>query len=381
MKLDLDIEQFWKDDALAHKDNCFSKDAPQVALGIRMSEECVFAELQEDGQPWGYTPPERRYELNCRYNEKARKIVGIPLLPEIKPLPKEKQPKVTIPGYKPLAEVFGGEFFFDGNTTWLRGTMDGPEDLRKKLDWISTLTSDKEAFRAFVLPSDWDERCRAVYELYGKRPERFNALRGPVTLATSVFGVEDLLFLYYDDEGLFRYFADTIGDVILAYVDLFREEAHLEDPHCGFCFLDDDSNLMTPDMYHAFGYPILKRVFENTAPEPHHYRYQHSDSAMGHLMPQLADFHLTGCNFGPTITVQEIRRLMPNTCIDGQISPFTFMYNDEEQIIAEVKRDCEAAKENDLRGLNLTTAGSINNGSLLTSMRTVMAAIQNYGRY
>ena len=66
MKLDLDIEQFWKDDALAHKDNCFSKDAPQVALGIRMSEECVFAELQEDGQPWGYTPPERRYELNCR---------------------------------------------------------------------------------------------------------------------------------------------------------------------------------------------------------------------------------------------------------------------------------------------------------------------------
>jgi uroporphyrinogen decarboxylase len=46
-----------------------------------------------------------------------------------------------------------------------------------------------------------------------------------------------------------------------------------------------------------------------------------------------------------------------------------------------VKRDCEQAKINDIRGLNLSTAGSINNGSLLTSMRTVMAAIQNYGRY
>ena len=66
MKLDLDIEQFWKDEAIAHKENCFSKDAPQVALGIRMSEECVFAELGEEGQPWGYTPAERRYELNCR---------------------------------------------------------------------------------------------------------------------------------------------------------------------------------------------------------------------------------------------------------------------------------------------------------------------------
>ena len=41
----LDVEQFWKDDKLAHAENCFSKSAPQVALGIRMSEECVFAEL------------------------------------------------------------------------------------------------------------------------------------------------------------------------------------------------------------------------------------------------------------------------------------------------------------------------------------------------
>ncbi len=72
---------------------------------------------------------------------------------------------------------------------------------------------------------------------------------------------------------------------------------------------------------------------------------------------------------------------MPNTRIDGQLAPFTFMNNDEEQIIAEVKRDSEMARENDIRGVNFTTAGSINNGSLLTSMRTVMAAIQNYGRY
>ena len=47
--LDLDIERFWKDDELAHKENCFSKEAPQVALGIRMSDECVFAELGEEG--------------------------------------------------------------------------------------------------------------------------------------------------------------------------------------------------------------------------------------------------------------------------------------------------------------------------------------------
>jgi len=381
--LDLDIEQFWRDDELAHKDNCFSKEAPQVALGIRMSGECVFAELGEEGQPWGYTSPERRYELNCRYNEKARQIVGRALLPENKPLPPEKRPKVTIPAYRQIGEVFGGKYVFDGNTTWLKGTMQGEDDLKKTLASVRKMVNDPEAFRNFVLPGDWDERCKAVYELYGKRPRQFTGIRGPVTLATSVFGTEDLLFLYYDDEELFTEFADVIGDVVLAYIKLFIKESGntLETFKHAFQFNDDDSNLMTPDMYHVFGYRVLKRVFEFACPNPEDYRYQHSDSAMGHLIPQLADFNLTGCNFGPTVTVQEIRKYMPRTRIDGQLAPFTFMRNVEADIIAEVRRDCEAAKENDARGLNLTTAGSINNGSLLTSMRCVMATIQKYGRY
>ncbi len=383
MKLALDIEQFWRDEEHAHDENCFSKSAAQVALGIRMSDECVFAELGEEGQPWGYTDPVRRYDLNCRYNEKARQIVGRALLAENRPLPPEKQPKHSIPYAKQVPELFGGQYVFDGNTTWLRGTIDDDEALKKKLDEVEGLLADPEAFRAAVLPPDWDARCRAVYEETGRRPGMFSWLRGPCTMATSVYGVENLLYLYYDDEALFTRFADLIGEAVVAYFDLMRAEAGYtaeKFPH-GFGFADDDSNLFTPEMYHAFGYRVLKRVFEHCAPDPGDYRYQHSDSAMGHLIPQLADFNLQGCNFGPTVTVQEIRKYMPKTRIDGQLAPFTFMRNVEDDIIAEVRRDCEAARENDARGLNLTTAGSINNGSLLTSMRVVMAAIQNYGRY
>ena len=381
--LDLDSDQFWKDDELAHKENCFSKEAPQVALGIRMSDECVFAELGEEGEPWGYTPRERRYELNCRYNEKAQKIVGRPLLQENKPLPPEKQPKVTIPQYRMIGEVFGGEYVFNGQTTWLHGTVKEPEELKKLLASVRVMANDPEAFRKFVLPKDWDERCKAAYELYGQRPSQFKAVRGPVTLATSVFGIEELTYLYYDDEELFSEFFDVIGDVILAYIKLFITESGntYETFQHRFRFFDDDCYLLTPDMYRASGYPVLKRVFDFACPNPEDFRYQHSDSAMGHLLPLLADFNLTACNFGPTLTVQEIRKHMPHTQIEGQLAPFTFMKNVESDIIAEVKRDCEAAKENDARGLNLATAGSINNGSLLTSMRCVMAAIQKYGRY
>ena len=73
--LDLDIEQFWKDDALAHEENCFSKKASQMALEIRMNDECVFAELEEEGQPWGYTSRKRYIELNKRYNKKHLRLL------------------------------------------------------------------------------------------------------------------------------------------------------------------------------------------------------------------------------------------------------------------------------------------------------------------
>ncbi len=370
--LDLDVEQFWKDEETAHQENCFSKQSKQVALGIRMSDECVFAELGEEGSPWGYTPPERRIELNKRYNDKAEKIVGRRLLRE------EPPQKISFPPFKQIGEVFGGTYFFDGNTTWLRGSCSTPKELEAMLDRV-----DRMDFRSFVLPAGWDQEVKRIYETTGMRPPQFSAIRGPVTLAGSVYGVENLLFLYYDAPELFLRFSQTICRVVLEYVDLFRKEAGCADSgwQHGFTFSDDDCQLMTPEMYEQFGYPILKKVFAYTAPLPQDNRYQHSDSAMEHLLPTLARLHLTGCNFGPTLTVRNIRRHMPDTRIDGQLAPFTFMNNDEKAIVAEVRRDCEMAKENDARGLNLSTAGSINNGSLLTSMRTVMAAIQNYGRY
>ena len=372
--LDLDIEQFWKDDALSHKENCFSKQAPQMALGIRMNDECVFAELGEEGEPWGYTPPLRRQELNKRYNEKALKIVGRTLLDESDPKPADS----FFPGCRQIGEVFGGEYVFDGKTTWLRSHMQDEDDLVNMLDKIDTMD-----LRSFILPSNWESEKKRIYEKYGKRPAQFQWIRGPVTLATSVYGVENLLYLFYDNPDLAQRFSDTISRVIMNYIDLFIEESgHTKDNFVhGFSFADDDCNLLTPEMYKTFGYPVLKRVFNFTSPNPEDTRFQHSDSSMGHLLPLLADFNLGGCNFGPTVMIEHIRTYMKNTRIDGQLAPFTFMRNNEEDIIAEVKRDAEMARQNDIRGVNFSTAGSINNGSLLTSMRTVMAAIQNFGRY
>lgn len=371
--LDLDIEQFWRDEETAHEENCFSKNSKQVALGIRMSGECVFAELGEEGEPWGYTPPERRLELNKRYNEKAIKIVGRPLLSENPPAPADS----NFPAYRDIGEVFGGKYVFDGKTTWLEGTLNTEKELEKKLDEI-----DRLDLRSFILPPDWEQKKKYIFEKYGKLPREYADMRGPVTLAMSVFGTENLIYLLYDSPELAKRFSDTIANVIIGYYDIFQKESASENKAVhGFSFRDDNCALLNPELYEIFGYPILKKVFEHCASGENDWRYQHSDSAMEHLLPILARLNFTGVNFGPTVTVDKIRKYMKNTRIDGAIAPFTFMSNDEEKIIAEVKRDCLHAKVDDIRGLNLSTAGSINNGTLLTSMRTVMAAVQNYGRY
>jgi len=369
----IELEQFWKDDDLAHEENCFSDVAPQVALGIRMSDECVFAELGEEGSPWGHTERSRRIELNKRYNDKAEEIVGKRLLREdFTPVDAE------FPAYKLIGEVFGGEYIFDGNTTWLEGHCKDEKQLEAMLDKV-----DKMDLREFILPSNWELEKKRIFETYGYRPNQYWSVRGPVTLANSIYGIENMIYLMYDEPDLAKRFSDTIGRVITDYIKIFITESGktLEDFNHGFYFADDDCNLLTPEMYENFGLPVLKKVFELTSPNPGDPRFQHSDSAMSHLLPLLSTLNLTGCNFGPTVTVNEIRKFMPNTRIDGQLAPFTFMRNNEHDITEEVKRDCLQAKETGVKGLNLSAAGSINNGSLLSSMLVVMKAIRKYGRY
>ena len=140
---ELNLEQFWRDDLLAHKDNCFYR-APQVALGIRMSDECVFSELGEPGNPWGYTPLERRIELNKRYNDKAEKIVGKRLLRE-EFLPED----ASLPYVKRIGEVFGGEYIMHNETEWLKESIEDAEALEKVLDRVENMD-----LRAFMLPAN-----------------------------------------------------------------------------------------------------------------------------------------------------------------------------------------------------------------------------------
>ncbi|MFA4945296.1 MAG: uroporphyrinogen decarboxylase family protein [Lentisphaeria bacterium] len=370
----VDLERFWADDAQAKKDP-FAADCPQVPLGVMMSHECVFAELGEPEQ-WGKLIHDEAYRLGLcrRYNDLAAKIVGRRILPETMANPAHKLPPV-----KELHEIFEGRntWHEESWSYWLHSAAESEDDLARLLDRVETRL---EKLREFILPPGWDEAKRRVLAAGGTAP-LYRGQRGPVTFAMSIFGVEKLIFLILDNPELAARYRDLILRAMLERARILDEEAGFTPataPH-GFGFADDNCCLLSAEMYEFFGWPILKAMFDRYSPAPGDSRYQHSDSAMGHLLPLLGKLGLTGVNFGPTLTVREIRGHLPQAVIHGQLAPFTFSRHEEANIVAEFLRDFEMARET--RGLQFATAGSINNGSRLAGMRLIMAAIQRWGRY
>lgn len=368
----VDIERFWADQAMASADP-FGKDIPQCPLGILMSGECVYDELGIPEDFWRYAEDQEwRLSLHKAYNDISERIVGRRLLSE-----QCHDPSLNYPAVKGLADIFEAHNVWSNGSWWLEQSAHSEEELTALLDRVETRL---ENLPAFILPENWEAE-KARLTALGVTSPLYRGQRGPVTFATSIFGIENLIYLFMDNEALITRFSTTILAAMLELGRILDAEAgYTPDtaPH-GFGFADDNCYLLTPEMYELFALPILEGMFGRYAPNPGDGRHQHSDSAMGHLLPLLARAGLTSTNFGPTVMTEEIRAHLPNAIIYGELAPFTFSRNDEAGIVAEFLRDFEMTRAS--RGLVFSTAGSINNGSRLTGMRLIMAAIQRYGRY
>ncbi len=366
----VDLKRFWADQEVATADP-FGEHIPQCPLGIMMGGECACDELGVDPDPWRYIHDEEwRLALNKAYNDKAEGIVGRRLLGE-----KPAEPGRQYPPVGALHDVFEAQNVWQAGSWWLHQSAHNEEELKALLDRVEEMD-----IRSVILPDGWDEAKERLTALGVKSP-LYRGQRGPVTFAASIYGAENLIFLIHDNPDLAVRLRDVILDTMLGVARILDDEAGhtpATAPH-GFAFFDDNCVLLTPDMYELFGAPILRAIWDRYSPDPGDSRYQHSDSAMGHIVPILGRLGITGTNFGPTVMVDHIRRHCPRAVIHGQLAPFTFSRDDEAGIVSEFLRDFEMAKEK--RGLVFSTAGSINGGSRLTGMRLIMAAIQRYGRY
>jgi uroporphyrinogen decarboxylase len=365
----IDLEKFWNDQELSIRDP-FNPMIPQLPLGIRMNPECIFDELGIEEDFWRLENDLTwAAEVKKAYNDKAERIVGKRLLDEC-----IVEPSMRFPKTKGLHDVFEARNTWHSGSWWLEQSAHDEDELKALLDRV-----EQRNIRAFILPDNWNQEKTRLMALGCKlKPYRWQ--RGPVTFATSIYGIENLIFLLLDNPDLGIRFRDLICRTMLEIARVIDAECGYtpETAPRGFGFADDNCCMLNPEMYELFGFPVLKAVFDRYSPNPADMRFQHSDSAMAQHLPALSDLNMTGVNFGPKLTVREIREFCPRAIIYGQLAPFTFSRNEEEKMLLELVRDFEQSRP--MRGVVFDTAGSINNGSRLTGMRLIMAGIQRICR-
>jgi uroporphyrinogen decarboxylase len=311
-----------------------------------------------------------RYHTEAKYRQKIhkeanmifRKELGRSFLPErelnVRPLR--------------IEEIFEARMVYSGSSAWLECDIHSPDDLRRLMDRVRSLKLED-----IILPEEWESEVHDYQVLTGYAVHWGTGGRGPATVGTSVMGTMNLCYWIMDEPELMLEFYSLLADIYVQYAAILREATHTYDE--GWWITDDNSCLFPPEQYELFCAPVLRKLFDNFADSPWVSRFQHSDSAMGHLMPILNDLGINGVNLGPSLHPAEIRAAFPNATIHGQLPPLILRDGSTEDIEKYVIRDFEAAGKEGR--MVCTTAGSVDEGTPFENIRAYMSAVERYTRY
>jgi uroporphyrinogen decarboxylase len=273
---------------------------------------------------------------------------------------------------KRIENLFKCEYtYYEGGTPWLTAVTDNPDEFSEILDQAET--TDLESWS---LPSEyiaeWDERKAQGKSL----PKLGTGGRGPATIITSILRPEIALIWMYDYPDQMHRFTDLLAEKMVEFNHILR--AFSGNTETGWWITDDNSALFNRMLYQEFCYPVLDRVLSAMAPGDAR-RYQHSDSAMGHLLDMQYALGIRAVNYGPEVDAAYIREMMPDAFIFGQMPPMTLRNESPEIIKQRIISDFEKAGETG--GLDITTAGSLAAGTGVGRMRWMMQVVQDCCRY
>jgi uroporphyrinogen decarboxylase len=364
MKIDLDVKQFWKENAVCL--DRFDTNKPRIALDFWLDDHFLIESMNPPSTIRYYEDFRYRMGLHRELNDAVERVIG-------RRFYEEEEFEQPVPN---RFEVIMGSYWkmTEGGTPWLESTVESIDDVKALIRKAQKLDMKKAAF-----PEGWTEKKIAWENATGRKIKLGGTFsRGPATMATSILGTTNTcLFIMIEPEVMDEFFA-LLGEKLVEYHLALMEDTG-NDVRAGYQFNDDNCYLFPPAQYERFCAPVLERVFAEFAPLPEHKRYQHSDSAMGHLMGILNGLGVNRVNFGPTLHPAEIRKAMPDAVIYGQIPPFTLRNGTPEEIIETVRRDI-AAVGGDGK-LVECPAGSVAGGTPLENLKIYMWAVYTYGRF
>lgn len=356
---DLDVEAWWAENEACQRPGT---DKPRCPASFSPDDHWIFEFMAVPSTLRYYHDTDYRNALHAEVNALTLAHVGRAFFDE--------DTWRTLP--RRIENLFGCEFgYHEGSTPWLMPVTDDPDEFAAVLD-----RAEATDMLAWSLPEDylaeWEERKAAGKPL----PKLGTGSRGPATIMTSVLKPETLFFWFYDHPDLMRRFRDVLAVKMVEFNRILREFSGNDEP--GWWITDDNSALFNRRLYREYCYPVLERVLAAFAPGDAR-RYQHSDSAMGHLLELQYALGIRDVNYGPTVDAALIREQMPDALINGQVPPMLLRIGSPEAIRARVVEDFAKAGGTGL--LNVTTAGSLAAGTGLGRMRWFMLTVQECCRY
>lgn len=355
----LDVHAFWAENAACH---ALTTAKPRCALSFSPDDHWLFEFLQVSSTVRYYQDKTYRDALHREANAVTQQYVGKTFFDEDS---WQHSPRR-------IENLFGCEFaYHEGSTPWLVPVTDDPADFARILDRVEAIDLASWTFPDAFL-AEWEERQRAGKAL----PALGVGSRGPATIITSVLAPETAIFWMIDYPDLMQRFSTLLAEKMVALNTLLRTFSGNTEP--GWWITDDNCALLNRVLYRTFCYPVLERVLAALAPGNAR-RYQHSDSAMGHLLDDQVALGIGEVNYGPTVDAGLIRQKMPDALICGQLPPFLLRNGSPDAIRARIVSDF--AKAGASGRLEITTAGSLAAGAGVGRMRWMMWVVQEGCRY
>ncbi|MBN1872779.1 MAG: uroporphyrinogen III decarboxylase [Anaerolineae bacterium] len=364
---DLDVAAFWEENVRCQM---FTTDKPRCALSFSPDDHWIFEFMEVPSTLRYYRDKTYRDTLHRETNTITRQYVGRAFFDEDT---WEHEPKR-------IENLFGCYFtYHEGGTPWLTPVTEDPDEFSRVLD-----EAEATDLRTWALPGpyleEWEQRKAAGKPL----PKLGTGSRGPATIMTSILKPETLFFWMYDYPALIVRFRDILMEKMVEFNTILREFSGNTEP--GWWITDDNSALFNRKLYRTYCFPVLRRVMDVMAPldatggtaRPV-IRYQHSDSAMGHLLDMQYELGIRVVNYGPTLDAGLIREKMPDAYIQGQMPPMLLRNGSPEEIRQQVISDFEKAGRTG--GLQIATAGSLAAGTGVGRMRWLMWVVQEHCRY
>jgi uroporphyrinogen decarboxylase len=365
---DLDVVAFWEENELCQE---FTTEKPRCALSFSPDDHWLFEFVNVPSTLRYYQDKAYRDAVHRQVNDITHQHVGRAFFDEDT---WQHEPRR-------IENLFGCGFEYrEGSTPWLVPVTDDPGEFAAILD-----QAEKTDLRAWAFPdeflAEWEQRQEAGKPL----PKLGAGSRGPATIMTSVIDPGVLFLWMYDHPDLVARFRDMLTAKMVELNQVLRVFSGNTLPQ--WWITDDNSALFSPRFYREYCFPVLWQLLDATAPldaVPQHgeeqvRRYQHSDSAMGHLLDQQYELGIRFVNYGPEIDVALIRQKMPEATIYGHVPPLLLRNGRPDEIRRRVIDDF--AKAGAAGGLEVTTAGSLAAGTGVGRMRWLMKVVQEECRY